>query len=59
VVSKHDPLQTLAGLLTTQGLADAAVFERIRTDVKPEVDGSTRWRRRTPDATQVGEDVCA
>src|SRR5712671_4289892 len=33
-MSKHDPLETLASRLTTQGLADGAVFERITTDVK-------------------------
>src|SRR6476661_5957836 len=33
-MSKRDPLQTLAGRLEGQGLADAAVFERIQTDVK-------------------------
>ncbi len=32
-MTKHDPLQTLAGRLTGQGLADASVFERIQTDV--------------------------
>jgi acetoin:2,6-dichlorophenolindophenol oxidoreductase subunit alpha len=60
-MSKHDPLQTLAGLLTTQGLADAAVFERIQTDVKAEVDAGVQYALAAPypDATQVGEDVYA
>jgi acetoin:2,6-dichlorophenolindophenol oxidoreductase subunit alpha len=60
-MSKHDPLQTLAGRLTTQGLADAAVFERIHTDVKAEVDAGVQYALAAPypDATQVGEDVYA
>ena len=33
-MTKHDPLQTLAGRLTAQKLADEGVFERIQADEK-------------------------
>jgi pyruvate dehydrogenase E1 component alpha subunit len=60
-MSGHDPLQTLADRLATQGLADAAVFERIQTDVKSEIDAGVQYALAAPypDATQVDEDVYA
>ena len=60
-MSRHDPLRTLAGRLTAQGLADAAVFERIETDVKTEVDTGVQYALAAPypDAAQVDEDVYA
>jgi pyruvate dehydrogenase E1 component alpha subunit len=60
-MSKRDPLQTLAGRLEGQGLADAAVFERIQTDVKSEIDNGVQYALAAayPDASQVGEDVYA
>jgi TPP-dependent pyruvate/acetoin dehydrogenase alpha subunit len=60
-MSKRDPLQTLAGRLEGQGLADSAVFERIQTDVKSEIDNGVQYALAAPypDASQVGEDVYA
>src|SRR5215510_3680935 len=60
-MSQHDPLQTLAGRLTAQGLADATVFERIQTDVKGEIDTGVQYALAAPypEATQVDEDVYA
>ena len=60
-MSQHDPLQTLAGRLTKQGLADAGVFERIETDVKAEIDSGVQYALAAPypEAKQVDEDVYA
>jgi pyruvate dehydrogenase E1 component alpha subunit len=60
-MSKRDPLQTLAGRLEGQGLADAAVFERIQTDVKSEIDNGVQYALAAPypDVSQVDEDVYA
>src|SRR5438094_976202 len=60
-MSQHDPLATLAGRLSGQGLADQGVFDRIQTDVKAEVDNGVQYALAAPypDANQVGEDVYA
>ena len=60
-MTKHDPLETLAARLTAQELADAAVFERIQTDVKAEIDAGVQFAlaAKYPDVSQVGEDVYA
>jgi pyruvate dehydrogenase E1 component alpha subunit len=60
-MSKRDPLQTLVQRLTKQRLADAAVFARIDSDVKAEIDGGVQWALAAPypDARQVDEDVYA
>ena len=60
-MSQHDPLQTLAGRLESQGLADAAVFDRIQADVKAEVDSGVQYALAAPypGADLVGEDVYA
>jgi pyruvate dehydrogenase E1 component alpha subunit len=60
-MTHHDPLLTLAGRLTTQGLADAGVFERIQTDVKVEIDNGVQYALAAPypDLRQVDEDVYA
>jgi pyruvate dehydrogenase E1 component alpha subunit len=60
-MSKHDPLQTLAGRLEGQGLADATVFERIQTDVKAEIDAGVRYALDAPfpEPSEVTEDVYA
>jgi len=60
-MTTHDPLQTLAARLSAQGLADAAVFERIETDVKTEIDGGVQFALAAPypEASQVDEDVYA
>ena len=57
----RDPLQTLAGRLTEQGLADASVFERIQTDVKTEIDSGVQYALAAPypDPSEVDEDVYA
>jgi len=60
-MSEHDPLQTLAGRLTADGLADESVFERILTDVKAEIDTGVQYALAAPypAASQVDEDVYA
>src|SRR5438093_8718852 len=60
-MSKHDPLETLASRLTTQGLADAGVFERILTDVKAEIDGGVQFALAAPypEPNEVDQDVYA
>ena len=60
-MSQHDPLATLAGRLSGQGLADQGVFDRIQTDVKAEIDTGVQFALAAPypDANQVGEDVYA
>src|SRR5437660_4064786 len=60
-MSQHDPLATLAGRLSGQGLADQGVFDRIQTDVKAEIDTGVQFALAAPypDASQVGEDVYA
>jgi TPP-dependent pyruvate/acetoin dehydrogenase alpha subunit len=60
-MSKHDPLQTLASRLTAQGLAEAAMFERISMDVKAEIDSGVQYALSAPypEANQVDQDVYA
>jgi pyruvate dehydrogenase E1 component alpha subunit len=60
-MSRHDPLQTLAGRLTAQQLADAAVFTRIEADVKSEIERAVQFALAAPypALTQVDEDVYA
>jgi TPP-dependent pyruvate/acetoin dehydrogenase alpha subunit len=60
-MSRHDPLQTLADRLTTQQLADAAVFARIEADVKSEIDRAVQYALAAPypAPAQVDEDVYA
>jgi len=60
-MTTHDPLQTLAGRLSQQGLADASVFERIGNDVKAEIDTGVQYALAAPypAASQVDEDVYA
>jgi pyruvate dehydrogenase E1 component alpha subunit len=60
-MTKRDPLLTLAERLTTQKLADAAVFERIQTDVKAEIDAGVQFALAAPypEPSEVDEDVYA
>jgi pyruvate dehydrogenase E1 component alpha subunit len=60
-MSKHDPLETLAGRLTADGLVDGSVLERILTDVKTEIDNGVQYALAAayPTASQVDEDVYA
>src|SRR5437773_6253156 len=60
-MSKREPLETLASRLTTQGLADAGVFERILTDVKAEIDGGVQFALSAPypEPNEVDQDVYA
>ena len=60
-MTTHDPLQTLAGRLTAQGLADVGVFDRIHSDVKAEIDKGVEYALSAPypAASQVDEDVYA
>jgi pyruvate dehydrogenase E1 component alpha subunit len=60
-MTTHDPLETLAGRLLAQGVADAAVFARIQGDVKSEIDKGVEYAMSAPypAASQVDEDVYA
>jgi pyruvate dehydrogenase E1 component alpha subunit len=60
-MSKHDPLLTLAGRLTAQGLVDADTFERILGDVKAEIDAGVQFALAAPypSPEQVDQDVYA
>ena len=60
-MTNSDPLDTLSGRLTAQGLADASVFERIQTDVKAEIDTGVQYALAAPypELSQVDEDVYA
>jgi pyruvate dehydrogenase E1 component alpha subunit len=57
--SKHDPLQSLRGRLTKQGLVDAGVFERIERDVKTEIEQGVEFALAAPYPApeQVEQDV--
>ena len=58
-MTQHDPLETLATRLAAQQLADDAVFERILSDVKAEIDAGVQFAlaAKYPDEEQVDEDV--
>jgi acetoin:2,6-dichlorophenolindophenol oxidoreductase subunit alpha len=60
-MTTHDPLLTLAERLTSQGLVDASVFERIQGDVKTEIEKGVAYALSAPypDVSQVDEDVYA
>ncbi len=60
-MTQHDPLDTLAGRLTAQKLADEGVFERIVSDVKAEVDSGVQFALAAPypEASEVDQDVYA
>ncbi len=60
-MTKHDPLETLAGRLTAQGLADEAVFERIQGDAKAEIDNGVQFALAAPypEPSEVDQDVYA
>ena len=60
-MTQHDPLDTLAGRLTAQKLADEGVFERIASDVKAEVDSGVQFALAAPypEASEVDQDVYA
>jgi len=60
-MTKHDPLQTLAGRLTAQKLVEADTFERIERDVKTEIDKGVAFALAAayPALEQVDEDVYA
>src|SRR5262249_28794103 len=47
-MTNRDPLQTLAGRLMRQGLADQAVFDRIQSDVKGEIASGVQYALDAP-----------
>jgi pyruvate dehydrogenase E1 component alpha subunit len=57
--SKHDPLESLRGRLTKQGLVEAGVFERIERDVKTEIERGVEFALAAPYPApeQVEQDV--
>jgi pyruvate dehydrogenase E1 component alpha subunit len=57
----RDPLTLLEERLTRQGLADAALFEHIQSDVKAEVEAGLQFALNAPypEASEVTEDVYA
>ena len=60
-MTNRDPLQTLAGRLMKQGLAEQAVFDRIHADVKGEIEKGVQFALDAPfpKPEQVTEDVYA
>jgi pyruvate dehydrogenase E1 component alpha subunit len=60
-MTHHDPLRTLSGRLVAQGLVDGAVFERIETDVKAEIDAGVQFALAAPypDSAEVDKHVYA
>ncbi len=60
-MTRHDPLQTLAGRLLAQGLVDEEVFARIRADVRAEVERGVQYALAAPypDPSEVDQDVYA
>jgi acetoin:2,6-dichlorophenolindophenol oxidoreductase subunit alpha len=60
-MSRHDPIETLAARLTAQKLVDADTFDRIRRDVKGEIDKGVEYALAAayPTPEQVDEDVYA
>jgi TPP-dependent pyruvate/acetoin dehydrogenase alpha subunit len=56
-----DDLGEMCSRLTAHGLADPGVFERIRTDVKAEIDGGVQYALAAPypEANEVDQDVYA
>jgi pyruvate dehydrogenase E1 component alpha subunit len=60
-MTNRDPLQTLAGRLMRQGLAEQATFDRIQTDVKTEIASGVQYALDAPfpKPEQVTEDVYA
>ena len=60
-MTKRDPLQTLAARLTAQKLVDEGTFERIRADVKTEIDSGVQFALAAPypELNQVDQDVYA
>jgi pyruvate dehydrogenase E1 component alpha subunit len=60
-ITGHDPLETLAGRLVGQRLADQETFERILADVKAEIDNGVQFALSAPypEANEVDQDVYA
>jgi pyruvate dehydrogenase E1 component alpha subunit len=60
-MTNRDPLQTLAGRLMQQRLAEPAVFDRIQADVKTEIEKAVQYALEAPfpKPEQVDEDVYA
>jgi len=60
-MTTHDPLLTLAGRLTGQGLIEASVLERITSDVKAEIATGVQFALAAPypEPSEVDEDVYA
>src|SRR5581483_3791893 len=60
-MTRHDPLQTLAGRLLAQNLVDEEVFARIRADVRAEVERGVQYALAAPypDPSEVDQDVYA
>jgi TPP-dependent pyruvate/acetoin dehydrogenase alpha subunit len=60
-MTKRDPLQTLVARLTAQKLVDESTFERIRADVKTEIDSGVQFALAAPypELNQVDQDVYA
>jgi pyruvate dehydrogenase E1 component alpha subunit len=46
--AERDPLETLAGWLVEEGLADSAIFEQIQEDVRSEVEAAVQFALDAP-----------
>jgi pyruvate dehydrogenase E1 component alpha subunit len=60
-MSERDPLPLYAGWLTSEGLADQAMLERIQSEVAAEMDAAVEFAQNAPfpDPRRVDEDVYA
>jgi pyruvate dehydrogenase E1 component alpha subunit len=60
-MSKHDPVETLAGRLLAQRLVDRGVLDRIVSDVKHEIDSAVQFALAAPypEPSEVNQHVYA
>ncbi len=57
----HDPIQTLAGWLLSQGQTDQTVLDRIQADVKTQIEAAVQFAINAPypDVSEVNTNVYA
>jgi TPP-dependent pyruvate/acetoin dehydrogenase alpha subunit len=60
-MSERDPLPLYAGWLTSEGLADQAMLERIQSEVAADMDAAVEFAQNAPfpDPRRVDEDIYA
>ena len=60
-MSESDPLPLYAGWMTSEGLADQAMIERIQSEVAADMDAAVEFAQNAPfpDPRRVDEDIYA